>query len=60
MSVELELKDAYEKLEKAENSLKHQAKELNRQYKVNQILIAAGFLTQEKINEAADILQDMD
>ena len=29
------------------------------EYKVHQILIAAGFLTQEKLNEARDILEGL-
>jgi hypothetical protein len=29
------------------------------EHKAQQILIAAGYITQEKINEAMDILQDL-
>lgn len=55
-----ELTIAYSKLEAAEIAVSDLRKEKNDNYKINQILIAAGFLTQEKIDEARDILQGFD
>ena len=54
-----ELQDAYNKLDAAEMQISRMKKEQSRQHKIQQILIAAGFLTQEKLNEAADILEGL-
>lgn len=54
-----ELQAAYKKLEEAEEQIKRMKKREIMEYKVQQILIAAGYITQEKINEAMDILQDL-
>ena len=58
-STKKELAAAYLKLDIAEKHLSSMRKEAHRQFKINQILIAAGFLTQDKINEAADILEGL-
>lgn len=54
-----ELQAAYKKLEEAEEQIKRMKKREIMEYKVQQILIAAGYITQEKLNEAMDILQDL-
>ena len=53
----MELQDAYNKLDAAEMQISSLRAEQRRRFKIHQILIAAGFLTQEKINEASDILE---
>jgi len=59
MTKDEELQDAYNKLDAAEMQIGRMKKEQSRQHKIQQILIAAGFLTQEKLNEAADILEGL-
>ena len=46
----------YEKLAETEDKLARANAEMSKQYKVVEILIAAGFLTREKIREAESIL----
>ena len=55
-ALEKELEAAYEKLASTENSLKIVTIERNKQFKIEEVLIAAGFLTRQKIREAEDIL----
>ena len=55
----MELQDAYNKLDAAEMQISRMRAEQRRQFKIQQILIAAGFLTQEKINEVSDILEGL-
>ena len=51
-----ELATAYEKLAETEDKLARAYAKVIKQYKVVEILIAAGFLTREKIREAESIL----
>lgn len=60
MTTEEELSDAYKKLDAAENQLSIMKRRETENYKVFDILIVAGFLTQEKINEARDIIRGLD
>jgi len=55
-----ELEKAYADLDKAENKITALIKQNNTNYKVQQILIAAGFLTRDKINEAEAIMYDLE
>jgi hypothetical protein len=57
MTKDEELQDAYNKLDAAERQITRMKKREIDEYKVQQVLIAAGFLTQEKLNEARDILE---
>jgi hypothetical protein len=50
----------FQKLEEARATIARKDKELLEQHKIQEILVAAGFLTREKINEARDILQGLD
>ena len=59
MTKDEELQDAYNKLDAAEMQITRLKWQTNFDYKVLQILIAAGFITQEKINEARDILDGL-
>jgi len=59
MTKDEELQDAYKKLEAAERQIARMKKRELNEYKVQQILIVAGFLTQEKINEVRDILEGL-
>ena len=59
MNKEEELQDAYNKLDAAEMQISRMRKESIKRDRVEAILIAAGFLTQEKLNEAMDILYDL-
>lgn len=52
-----ELQKAYNDLNLAETKLAVLERVLNEKHKVQQILIAAGFLTIEKINEAEAIIE---
>lgn len=60
MDVHEELQDAYKKLDTAEKVIIRLRKEADDNYKVEQILIAAGFITQDKVSEARDILHGLD
>lgn len=51
-----ELDSAYQKLAEMEEKVVRLNKELNKQFKVEEILIAAGFITKEKVREAECIL----
>lgn len=55
-STQEELAAAYEKLGETEDKLARANAGLSKQYKVEEILIAAGFLTREKIREAESVL----
>ena len=55
-----ELEKAYEDLTKAEKTISTLRLERDKKYKVEQILIAAGFLTREKIQEAEAIMDSLD
>ena len=59
MTVEQELRDAYAKLEAAEMQIARLRKELNGQEKVLLLLIAAGFVTGEKVSEARALLNGL-
>lgn len=51
-----ELQQAYNDLERAEKTISRLKTAADERYKVEQILIAAGFLTREKINETEALL----
>lgn len=59
MTQEEELAEAYSKLDAAEMQITRMGQRELTEYKVQQILIAAGFLTQDKLNEARDILNGL-
>ena len=59
MTKDEELQDAYNKLDAAEMQITRMKKQANNDYKVLQILIAAGFLTQEKLDDARSILDGL-
>ena len=54
-----ELDAAYKKLAKAEDRVSKLDAELGKQFRVEAILIAAGFLTQEKIRDAESLLDGL-
>ena len=59
MTKDEELQVAYNKLEAAEMQITRMRKQANNYYKVLQILIAAGFLTQKKLDEVRSILDGL-
>ena len=59
MTKDEELQDAYNKLDAAEMQISRMKKLASNQFKVMQILIAAGFITQDKLNEARDLLEGL-
>ena len=59
MTKDEELQDAYNKLDAAEMQISRMKKIESNQFKVMQILIAAGFITQDKLNEARDLLEGL-
>ena len=56
MTKDEELQDAYNKLDAAEMQATRMRKHISEQDKTFQLLIVAGFVTQEKVNEARDLL----
>jgi len=54
-----ELADAYERLDKSENRVKRLLVEVNQNTRVIEILKAAGFLTEEKVREAEQIIESL-
>jgi len=54
-----ELDAAYKKLAEAEDRVSKLDAELGKQFRVDDILIAAGFLTREKIRDAESILDEL-
>ena len=59
MTKDEELQDAYTKLDAAEMQVTRLRKELNTQDKVLRLLIAAGFITEEKASEARALLDGL-
>lgn len=57
-STKKELEAAYEKLDKTEKRVSSILKELNETEKAIDVLVAAGFLTEEKIQQARDIVMN--
>ena len=59
MNIKEELQEAYKKLDAAEMQISRMRKQANHDDKMLRILIAAGFLTQEKLEEARNILEGL-
>jgi hypothetical protein len=59
MTKDEELRDAYTKLDAAEMQITRLRKDLNTQDKVLRLLIAAGFVTEEKASEARALLDGL-
>ncbi len=59
MTKDEELRDAYAKLDAAEMQITRLRKELNTQDKVLNLLIAAGFVTDEKVSESRALLDGL-
>jgi hypothetical protein len=59
-SLENELSEAYEKLEKAEKQVSNLLIERRMTVQIFEILKAGGFLTDEKIGQAREIIKGLD
>lgn len=59
-AIEKELNDAYESLEKAEKQVSNLLIERREVIQVLEILKAAGFITDEKVSQAREIIQGLD
>jgi len=59
-ALERELADAYGKLEKAENQVSNLLIERRDDHQIIEVLKAAGFLTDEKLYQAREIIMGLD
>ncbi len=60
MNKEQQLQKAHNDLERAEDKIKILKRNIETRYKVQDILVAAGFFTREKIEEAEAIMFDLE
>lgn len=60
MTKDEELQDAYNKLSEAEQKISILRRQLNENYRVEQVIVAAGLLSKEKFDEARAIIENVD